>query len=196
MADLDDLLARAWRAYRRDEHPHAIALAQQAVEVAGDDGRAWHVLACACERAGDLREADRAFRRAAAAPHEAQPAPWRVPWRRFEQAVAAARERLPPAMRRHLDAVTLGLEEYPRDEHIEGDDPEILGVHLGPTRADLLDPGLADGEPSRILLFRRPHEHACTSQAEFDDEVARTLYHEFAHHLGFDEGDMPGMDLD
>ncbi len=79
------------------------------------------------------------------------------------------------------------LADYAEPALLEGfDEPELLGLFAGSERGDLAEAGEPAVSP-RIYLFRRAHEHQCSSRREFDAEVKQTLYHELGHYLGYDE---------
>lgn len=184
----------AWAAYRRDRPLVGIGHARQAVEADGTDGESWYALACNLERAGRLREADRAFAAAARAPANPVAAPFRVTWSRFQRAVADAAAALPPDMRAALDEVTLVLGDYAEPYLLEGHaDPELLGMFEGAERAER--EGLHGMVSPRIHLWRRSHEHAAGSARDFAAEVRQTLHHELGHYLGYDEDSLEGLGL-
>lgn len=185
-AHVADHLGRLWEAYRADDAAAGAALGEALVREFSEHGEAWFWLGCCRERLGQLRAADRAFLRANHARLEPQAGPYRVPWRHFQHAVDHAAESLPPQLREALEEVTLVLADYAEPALLEGhDEPELLGLFDGLERSER---ETATPWPTpRIYLFRRAHEHACASRAEFDTEMRQTLWHELGHYLGYDE---------
>lgn len=192
---LDQLLADAWEHYVAGRPGQALERAEAAVSHATNNGQAWFMLALVHERDGNLLSADRAYARSAHAVIDPQAPPFRVDWRRFERSVERACERLPPQLRQALDDVELVLADYPpapADDQLPLE-PETLGLFQGAVRAELIDQA---GPLPRISVYRRSHEHYTRSMREFDEEIARTVYHELGHYLGFDEADMERFGLD
>lgn len=150
------------------------------------------------ERTGDRAAADHSFERAVELDPERFQRPVRVSLRAFEGHVQAAGELLPDEFRRRLDEVAVTVEELP-DETILREtepplDPELLGLFVG---TSLIERSVfAPGDlPARILLFKRNLERYAGDGSALREEIARTLHHELAHYLGFDEDEMAPMDL-
>jgi predicted Zn-dependent protease with MMP-like domain len=192
-ARIADGLAIIWEAYRLDEIPRATAAAQALVKDQPTHGEAWFWLGCCLERSGDYRAADKAFLRGTRAKVEPQHAPFRVSWRHFQAAVEAAGDALPEKLKAALEEVSLVLADYAEPVLLEGfDEPELMGLFVGPERGDLLEGGAPNLSP-RIYVFRRSHEHGCSSRRDFDSEVQQTLYHELGHYLGYDEDELDAL---
>lgn len=192
-ARIADGLAIIWEAYRLDEIPRATAAAQALVKDQPHHGEAWFWLGCCLERSGDYRAADKAFLRGTRAKVEPQPSPFRVSWRHFQAAVETAGDALPEKLKAALEEVSLVLADYAEPVLLEGfDEPELMGLFVGPERGDLLEGGAPHLSP-RIYLFRRSHEHGCSSRRDFDSEVQQTLYHELGHYLGYDEDELDAL---
>jgi predicted Zn-dependent protease with MMP-like domain len=92
----------------------------------------------------------------------------------FDQLVQAAIDRLPEEFQIHLEAVPVIVSDLGRQH-------QAYGLYQGDTVAH-------DNYPDRILIFRDTllrdfghHPDLLTAQVE------RTLRHELAHHLGWDE---------
>ena len=187
-------LTNIWAAFRAGDAALAVTRAEALVAMFPRHGEVWHALACARERAGDLRGADNAFLKASRAAEEPVGLPWRVPWASFRAAVAGAAQELPERLRLALGEVTLVLEDYV-DPQDAGDleDAELLGLFTGPIRAERDQ--FPEVSPA-IHLYRRAHEHATGSRNEFIQEVRRTLYHEFGHYLGYGEEGLTSLGLD
>jgi len=189
-ARISDGLAIIWEAYRLDEIPRATAAAQALVKDQPQHGEAWFWLGCCLERTGDCRAADKAFLRGTRTKVEPQNAPFRVSWRHFQAAVETAGDALPEKLKGALEEVSLILADYAEPVLLEGfDEPEVMGLFVGPERGDLLEGGAPNLSP-QIYIFRRSHEHGCSSRHDFDSEVQQTLYHELGHYLGYDEDDL------
>lgn len=185
----------AWASYRLAKPEDGIAHARRAVAADASDGESWYVLACNLERTGQLHEADRAFLHAERASERAVVSPFRVSWSRFQRSVKTACDVLPPDLHAALAEITLVTADYAEPYLLEAfDDPEVMGMFEGPIRAERDN---ASGEISpRIHLWRRSHEHACTSAHDFDNEVQQTLHHELGHYLGYDEDGLEKLGLD
>lgn len=109
--------------------------------------------------------------------------------REIEAWTREALDSLPLAFQVHRGSVVVCVEEQPSRALLSD-----LGV--GPEEAPY---GLYEGEnlmerdpaapslPSRITLYRKPLAEDFPDPAELRDEVARTVLHEFGHHLGLEE---------
>lgn len=97
----------------------------------------------------------------------------------FEEYVADALDSLPPELARHFDNVVVVVE----DENDE--DPEILGLYDGVALPERVH--YTGVLPDRISLYRIP---LCLMAEDTDhliEEIAVTVVHEFAHHMGIDD---------
>ncbi len=106
-------------------------------------------------------------------------------------------DRLPPAIRQHLDNVTISIEELPRSDDIDTDrhdrPTKVFGVYRGwplATRGGIYHLAL----PDQIAIFRRPLLAHCRSQRQLAEEVWRTLLHEVGHHLGLDDDQLARLE--
>jgi len=196
-ADAEHQLATGWEAFAVGDAVTGERAARAALAVDAQDGEAWYLLAVCLERASRLGDADRAFSRAAAARRDPQPLPYRVTWARFQALVDAARERLPAAFTAAFAEVTVVLADYADPDHLaDRDAPELLGLFTGQERGDRSATGEDLAVSPCIHLFRRAHEHHCSSLAELAEEVRRTLFHEFGHYLGYDEEGLAAIGLE
>lgn len=184
----------AWKSYRQAKPKAGVEHARRAVEADPDDGESWYALACNLERAGRLRESDKAFAKAERSKARAVGAPWRVTWARFQRAVKAAADALPKDLHEALNEVTLVMADYAEPYLIEDyDDPELMGLFEGAPRAE--KGGLHGMVSPRIHVWRRSHEHSCGSAKQFDAEIRQTLHHELGHYLGYDEDRLDELGL-
>src|SRR5690349_22533324 len=97
----------------------------------------------------------------------------------FEGLVADALDTLPDELARHFDNVVVVVE----DENAE--DPEILGLYDGVALTERVH--YTGALPDRISLYRIP---LCLMAEDLDhlvEEIAITVVHEFAHHMGIDD---------
>jgi len=97
----------------------------------------------------------------------------------FEGLVADALDTLPEQLARHFDNVVVVVE----DENAE--DPEILGLYDGVALTERTH--YTGALPDRISLYRIP---LCLMAEDLDhlvEEIAITVVHEFAHHMGIDD---------
>ncbi len=217
----ESALIGAWNAYRGGDTATGIAQAEGVVASEPSHGEGWYVLALNLERAGRLGEADRCFQRAGRATVAPQSPPYRVSWRRFENVVELAASGLPEPMRKQVEEVALVLADYPDPGQVgsdadvdaemqgevdeEGDSDatadadtefEVLGLFEGLPRSERSDADPQSAITPRISLFRRAHEHAAGSRADFTAQVRTTLIHELGHYLGYGENDLERLGLD
>jgi len=114
----------------------------------------------------------------------------------FEKLVAEGFERLPEWVRKKIKNVAILIEDLPSDEtrKEEGleDDETLLGLYHGiPLSARGEMYGVGGTLPDTITLYQLPIEEAAEEDGEdVRDVVAETIWHEFAHHFGMDEGEV------
>ncbi len=96
----------------------------------------------------------------------------------FEDLVAEAFAGLPHALTPGANVVVVLEDEHP-------DEPDLLGLYEG---VPLTERGQYSGVlPDRISLYRIP---LCLMAEDTDhliEEIAVTVVHEFAHHVGIDD---------
>jgi predicted Zn-dependent protease with MMP-like domain len=97
----------------------------------------------------------------------------------FDQLVEDAFRRIPARFRRRMQNVAIVVEpEPPR--------PGLLGLYQGrPLANRSIFESFA--MPDKITIYQGPHERMARTQAELEQMVADTLWHEIAHHFGMDE---------
>lgn len=201
--DPDDAEFRATHAYalfKACRFDDAAAAAKKALEADPGLPDALHASALILEREGNVEESDRRFARAAKLDPERFPPPVRISREEFEKEVLAAGEMLPAEFRKHLAEVAVTVEDLPSVEVLVEEnpplDPELLGLFVGSALDELSFQGPVAAQPPRILLFQRNLERQVDDEEHLREEIARTLHHELAHYLGFEEEEMPGLDLD
>ena len=95
---------------------------------------------------------------------------------RFEAAVTAALDSIPPQFQRYLENIEFV---------VAAASPEgLLGLYEG---AGALD----EDWPQRITIYKREHEREAGSWPQLVEEIRRTILHEVGHHFGMDEDDLP-----
>jgi predicted Zn-dependent protease with MMP-like domain len=108
---------------------------------------------------------------------------------RFETLVEAALDGLPEDILRLLDNVAVVVEDEPPDGA-----EELYGLYEGVPATEWGADWAA--VPNKITLFRLPLEEDFPDPAELTEEVRRTVWHELAHHAGFDDERLHALDLD
>jgi predicted Zn-dependent protease with MMP-like domain len=97
----------------------------------------------------------------------------------FDQLVESAFRRIPSRFRRRMQNVAIIVEpEPPR--------PGLLGLYQGRPLANR-SVFESFAMPDKITIYQGPHERMARTQAELEQIVADTLWHEIAHHFGMDE---------
>src|SRR3990167_3240338 len=124
----------------------------------------------------------------------------------FEKLVGEGFEKLPEWVRNKIQNVALLVELVPSDEdrHLQSlhDEETLLGLYKGvplSERGDLY--GVGGTLPDTITIYMLPTlemaDEVCALDAppaEYREHVRRivadTVWHEFAHHFGMDEGEV------
>src|SRR3989344_5250634 len=122
----------------------------------------------------------------------------------FEKLVAEGFEQLPQWKREKIQNVALLVEDEPSEDDRKaeglGDDETLLGLYKGiplSARGDMYGVGMT--MPDTITLYQAPIEEVAEEECRdlrnpdmlteaIRKVVAETIWHEFAHHFGMDEG--------
>src|SRR3989338_1983863 len=119
-----------------------------------------------------------------------------MPRKDFEKLVGQGYEKLPQWVREKIKNVALLVEDEPSQEDREaeglGDDETLLGLYKGiplSERGELYGVGVT--MPDTITLYQIPIEEAAEEDGlSVAQVIADTIWHEFAHHFGMDEGEV------
>jgi predicted Zn-dependent protease with MMP-like domain len=112
----------------------------------------------------------------------------------IEEIAREAFETIPEELRRHTNAVSFVVEEFP-DAEVERDmglaSPfDLLGLYSG-VSIDQKSISAQPGDIDRIYLYRRPIlDYWCETGEDLVDIVRHVLIHEVGHHFGFSDDDM------
>ena len=103
----------------------------------------------------------------------------------FEKLVAASVDDLPQKIKDALDNVAIVIEP--------GENKRLLGLYEG-----IPDNEWGKGEvihlPDKITIFKGSIEKQAKSPEEIRGLVKLVVWHEIAHHFGFEEGQMGGLE--
>ena len=114
----------------------------------------------------------------------------------FEKLVVEGYEQLPQWVREKIKNVALLVEDEPSQEDREaeglGADETLLGLYKGiPLSERGENYGLGMTLPDTITLYQIPIEEAAEEDGlPVAQVIAETIWHEFAHHFGMDEGEV------
>ena len=111
--------------------------------------------------------------------------------------VAALRLELPREMARRAAEVPVVMLARPTKAMVREDglDPDLLGLFVGPNRAEGAESG--DPLPPEILLFlENLWDYAEGDEELFREEVRVTYFHELGHYIGLEEGDLEDRGLE
>ena len=100
----------------------------------------------------------------------------------FEDAVSDALDEIPPELASLMDNVVVLVEAEPPP-----DDVDLLGIYEGTPLTERDGWWAAGALPDRVTIFRGPLERMCESPEELREEIAITVIHEVAHHVGIDD---------
>jgi len=102
-----------------------------------------------------------------------------LPTAQFEQLVADALDQLPQQLVTSFDNVVVVVEDENADE------PGLLGLYEGIALTER--ESYTGVLPDRISLYRIPLCRVAEDLDHLVEEIAVTVVHEFAHHLGIDD---------
>ena len=114
----------------------------------------------------------------------------------FEKLVVEGYEQLPQWVREKIKNVALLVEDEPSQEDRQaeglGADETLLGLYKGiPLSERGENYGLGMTLPDTITLYQIPIEEAAEEDGlPVAQVIAETIWHEFAHHFGMDEGEV------
>ena len=116
----------------------------------------------------------------------------RISHREFVRLVRRAYLQLPPAIRQTLRNVDVTVEEWPGLEELEklSGGGTLLGLYTGVPLAEREGGPEGPGLPDIIVIYRQPILRGCSSRAEAEGEIRKTLWHEVGHYLGMTEEDL------
>ena len=97
----------------------------------------------------------------------------------FEKLVAEALNSLPETIRKKMDNIEIVVERG-------SPNGPFLGLYQGVPKTSY-GRGFGMVLPDKITIFQTPLERAARSEAELKEVVKNVIFHEVAHHFGFDE---------
>ena len=106
--------------------------------------------------------------------------PVRMSPHRFDELVSDALDLIPAKLAAAIDNVVVLVEGRHPDE------PDLLGLYVGVALTER-DSTYAGALPDTITIYRDALLQMCDSEADVVEEVAITVIHEIAHHLGIDD---------
>jgi predicted Zn-dependent protease with MMP-like domain len=109
----------------------------------------------------------------------------------FEELVARAIDDLPEEFLSALENVDVVVQNNPDRRQLAriGRGMMLLGLYEGVPQAKRTQ-GYGMVLPDRIVIFQKPIEDKCRSEAEVEAEIVRVVRHEIAHHFGLDEEEL------
>ena len=114
----------------------------------------------------------------------------RLSSRAFDRAVREAMSRIPEEFLRHIEDVTVLVQEEPSPEVLADldvpDGETLFGAYLGTPWGEksVFDTPI---EPDRIVIYKRSLEDFCETVEERIGEIGITVVHEVAHHFGIED---------
>ena len=108
----------------------------------------------------------------------------------FDKLVQAAYARIPSRFRKRLQNVAMLVEAEPSQAQLAqagvGPGGTLLGLYQGRplTQRSVFE---SFAMPDRITIFQGPHERLARGEAQLQQMVDDTVWHEVAHYFGLDE---------
>ena len=109
----------------------------------------------------------------------------------FEELVAKAIDGLPEEFRAGLENVDVVVQDYPSKRQLAriGRGMTLLGLYEGVPQTKRTQ-GYGMVLPDKIVIFQKPIQETCRSEAEVEAEIGRVVRHEIAHHFGMGEEEL------
>jgi predicted Zn-dependent protease with MMP-like domain len=107
---------------------------------------------------------------------------------RFERLVVTAVDRLPQEFRDLMENVDIVVEDTPdrRQKRVSSGKGILLGLYEGVPLTGRSG-GYSLVMPDKITIFQAAIESICSTDAEIESEIRKTVQHEIAHHFGIDD---------
>jgi predicted Zn-dependent protease with MMP-like domain len=118
---------------------------------------------------------------------------------RFYDVIMKAIDELPDSFRDRLENIDVIVADWPSPSQIARAHTRsrygLLGLYEGVphTRRGR---GYGFVLPDKITLFRKPIEARCDSWTAVEEEIARVVLHEIAHHFGIDDAKLTELESD
>jgi predicted Zn-dependent protease with MMP-like domain len=120
-----------------------------------------------------------------------------LPREDFEKLVRRAILDLPQGIRKRMDNVEIVIEDWPTAEQLQKNGIRqgvlLLGLYEGVPRTKR-GIGYNLVLPDKITIFQKSIEEIAKTDAEIQEAVKNTVWHEIAHHFGFDEAGVRRME--
>jgi predicted Zn-dependent protease with MMP-like domain len=111
----------------------------------------------------------------------------------FEKLVAEAMDALPARFKKLIRNVAVLVEDYPslevRRRMGAPSRSSILGLYHG-TPFQHRGPYYGNLPPDVIIIYQRPIEEICATDADIREQVQDTVVHEVAHYFGFTDAEL------
>lgn len=112
---------------------------------------------------------------------------------RFERLVSRSLASLPRQFRDRIENVAVQVQHEPDEETLKGlgmrPEEEIYGLYFGVPLTER-GSGYSMLLPDRIVLYQKPIEAACQSDATIMHLIRKVVMHEVAHHFGLSEAEL------
>lgn len=108
----------------------------------------------------------------------------------FERIIIQTIADMPEKIRKLLENVEIVVDDYPSDYQLkkvnQGSKYGLLGLYEGVPKSKR-GVGYANVLPDKITIFQKNIERIAQNNEDVTKIIRRTIYHEIAHHFGFDE---------
>jgi predicted Zn-dependent protease with MMP-like domain len=115
----------------------------------------------------------------------------------FEQLVDEGIGEIPEKMRKKMENVEIVIEEEPSPAQLQelklSEKCSLFGLYQGVPHTKR-GGFYANVLPDKITLFRKVIESHCRTPEAIKERVKRTVWHEIAHHFGFNEKEVREME--
>ncbi len=118
----------------------------------------------------------------------------------FEELVERAIIEMPSFVKEKMENVAICVEERPSKSFERGrkgvrKNSYLLGLYQGVPK-NTWGRGFGGNLPDKITIFKEPIEHFAKSEERIKRTVKKTVYHEIAHHFGFNEEETRKLEKD
>ncbi len=115
----------------------------------------------------------------------------------FEKLVQDAIKELPSFVREKMDNIAVCVEENPSTINQENSrvrkNSFLLGLYQGVPK-NTWGRGFGGNLPDKITIFKEPIERYAKNRKNIKEVVKETVYHEIAHHFGFNEKEVRNLE--